>query len=94
MATKVQKAQKLISNLDLFGLPVQLTHQGQLYFKTGLGGCISLLLILVISIGAIIQFRRVYYEPEFNALPPDYEFGLKNLTVNFSANSLAISVGI
>ena len=54
MSSKLEKAQKMISSFDLFGLPVQLTHQGQPFFKTGLGGCISLVFVLVIIVGASI----------------------------------------
>ena len=92
MVTKFQKAQEVIRGFDLFAQPVQLTHQGKTAFKTGMGGCVSLLLTLAIVAGAIMQLEQVYYRPEFNAFPPSYDFSSTNVTMDFGASTLAIGV--
>ena len=80
--------------LDLFGMPVQLTHQGQRTYKTGLGGCVSLILILALVAMAITQFNQVYYYPEFKALPPDYDFSQREVTLSYEQSTIALGVVI
>ena len=90
----MQRALEAIKGFDLFAQPVQLTHRGQTAFKTGLGGCVSLLLILAIVAGAIIQLEQVYFRPEFNALPVSYDFSASSVTMDFKASTMAIGVYI
>lgn len=39
--------------MDLFGVPVQLTYNGERTFRTCLGGCVSLVLVVVILFGSV-----------------------------------------
>ena len=92
MSSKIAKAQRLIRSFDLFGRPVGLTYKGQRKFTTSIGGCISLILVLSIIAGAIIRFRQIYYYPEFQVLPAEINFRKQNLTLDFSVNTVAVSV--
>ena len=83
---RIGKVRQTIKSFDLFSLPVRLTRKGEVYFSTALGGCCSLLLVVGIVIGAALQFMTVYYEPEFQYLPAEYDFFQKNVTVDLTAN--------
>ena len=92
MSSKLALAQRLIRSFDLFGRPVGLAYKGQRTFTTLIGGCVSLVLVLSIIIGAIVRFRQIYYYPEFQALPAEINFRKENLTLDFSVNTVAVSV--
>ena len=51
-----------------------------------------MLLILVILAGAVLQFKQVYFEPEFYALPPSYDYFQKKQSLDFAANTLAVAL--
>lgn len=84
----------MLRSLDLFGQPVLLTHKGESYYKTGLGGCVSLTLCLAILVGAILRLRQVYFEPEFYALPPDYNFNPTGKMAKFEVSPLAMALWV
>ena len=88
------KVNKSIKSLDLFGSTVSLTYKGQTAFNTCSGGLISLILILVIATGSILQLNSLYFHPEFVTHPVEYDFSLTNMTLDFSANSVAIGMSI
>ena len=69
----LEKLKELIRSRDLFGKPVQLTYKGKSAFNTVCGGCVSLLLILVILVGACYQLVNLIGEPTFSSLPATYE---------------------
>ena len=88
----VTKVQQLLKSFDLFGEPVQLQHQGQRFIKTSLGGCVSLVMLLVILVGAAMRFKQVYFEPEFYAFPANYDFSPTSLVSDFQVSPLAIGL--
>ena len=85
---------KFFKNLDLFGLPVNLTYQGENYFKTSFGGCVSILLVLGVIALSISSFMSLYLTPNFQVLPEDFDFSKTNLTIDFQATTVAIGMSI
>ena len=48
------KVGDLVQDCDRFAVPVELSYKGKRAFSTRLGGCVSLLLILAISVGTLL----------------------------------------
>ena len=87
-----RKSQDVLKFFDLFGRPVQLTHKGHSTFRTSLGGCLSLLVIISISVFATIRLREIYFSPHFQLLPTDFDFNQNNVTMDFLTNTLAVKI--
>ena len=50
-------------------------------------------MILAIVVGAAIELNKVYFYPEFKALPPDYDFSQRNITtLGLEASTIAVGV--
>ena len=61
-----------IRGLDFFAVPVQLTYKGQKSFNTLLGGCCSLLIILVFLTYAIIDLHELIKNPILTGVNYEY----------------------
>lgn len=53
-------------SLDFFAVPVSLTYKGQKSFKTFVGGCISLLLLIVCVTHATISLYVYITDPKLS----------------------------
>ena len=56
---------EFIRRRDMFGAPVQLTHDGSASYKTTFGGCLSLLLKLVLIIYTMLKFKEIIGEEDW-----------------------------
>ena len=56
-----------IRQFDVFGAPVGVTYQGQYKHKTGLGGCITILLFLFFGGQALLSLTEVVLHKNFSA---------------------------
>ena len=52
-----------VRNLDLFAVPVSLTYKGRSKFSTLLGGCFSLIIILVFLVYAVWLLQDLIFNP-------------------------------
>ena len=77
MASICHKLCQQIKNFDLFGIPVQLTYRGETKFNTVFGGCVSMMLVVVLGVGFVYQLHSLYYNPEFMSYPATYDFRAK-----------------
>ena len=83
-----------IKSCDMFGLPVSLTYRGESRFKTAIGGCTSLIIILVAFFGAAYQLKSLIEEPVFQALPPEIDYSASSFTMDFTSSSIAVGVRV
>ena len=49
----------------MFGAPVQLTHDGSASYKTTFGGCLTVLLKLVLVIYTMLKFKEIVGEADW-----------------------------
>ena len=59
------KLSNTIEEQDLFAVPVQVTYRGKRAFGTFFGGCISIILILSLSIYFFYELYGQITEPTF-----------------------------
>ena len=78
MTTLCNKLGEQIKSFDQFAVPVQLNYRGNTSFNTVLGGCISMLLGLALSITFFVQLESLFYHPEFLSTPTEYDFNSKS----------------
>jgi len=81
-----------VKSQDLFGITVQLTYKGQRSFSTACGGCLSILIVVGFTVGFILQFYKLYSQPEWLSTPETYTFGNMNIDVPQNQATVAISL--
>ena len=55
--------QKFLRELDFFAVPVSLTYKGQRQFGTSVGGCFSLLLIILFTAYSVYTAHEMIVNP-------------------------------
>ena len=63
------KFSNLLSSLDVFGLPVALTFEGKFLVKSALGGCVSIILVVVFVAVSTFRMLSELTNPTFVASP-------------------------
>ena len=63
------KFSNLLSSLDVFSLPVALTFQGNFLIKSALGGCVSIVLVVVFVAVSTYRMLSELTSPTFVASP-------------------------
>ena len=61
----MESVKAIIKGCDMFGLPVALTYKGEGKFKTAIGGCVSMVIILATIVYAAFQLNILAREPTF-----------------------------
>ena len=69
-----KKIGDFVREQDLFSVPVSLTYGGQTSFNTIYGGCVSLSMIIGLTVYFCITVRQLYVNPEYQAYPRRYDF--------------------
>ena len=54
-----------LRKFDAFGKPVSLTHEGMTTYSTSCGGCVTILLAIVVTLGLMAEFHANFTEPDF-----------------------------
>ena len=65
---------EFIRKRDFFGQAVQLTYKGQTRFKTGFGGCVTILIVVAIAIQSFIDLDNLVMAPNFGSTPPTFNY--------------------
>ena len=91
MSSFCLRAKRTIKNQDLFGVPVQLTYQGDKSFKTACGGCLSILFVLSFTVGFILQFRELYVNPQWVSSPETFDYSSTRMTLSPNESTFAVS---
>lgn len=82
-----------IKRRDLFGVPVQLTYNGQVAFNTVCGGIVSILFMLLFAIGFAYQLYFHIMEPQFMNYPPHIDYSESSAQLNMkTGTTLAFAV--
>ena len=58
---------EFLKSQDLFGTPVQLTYKGERGFKSAVGGCCSIMLVLIAIALFTIYSLDFYHNPHFSS---------------------------
>ena len=69
MQSILSKIQDAVKQQDLFGVPVQLTYKGERTFITAFGGCVSLLMIIGLSMYFTYELQQEYSDPSYASTP-------------------------
>lgn len=64
----------ILRHVDLFGVPVQLTYQGQKKFTTCCGGVMSILMFLSLAVTLVWAFLEELLKPQFLSTPKSSKF--------------------
>ena len=70
----LDKIQYTVRQHDLFGVPVQLTYKGEQKFSTAIGGCISLLMIISLTMYFIFELQGEFKDPSYASTPPTIDY--------------------
>ena len=57
----IEKVLRKIKRIDLFGIPISLTHKNTYTFKTQKGGALSLVLILIVLIYFLLGLQAIIH---------------------------------
>ena len=69
---------EFVRDQDIFAVPVSLTYMGKSSHRTKIGGCVTILLAIAISISFAIQADQVFNNPIFYNLPSVNSYGDKS----------------
>jgi len=92
MKSACGKLSRAVKSQDLFGVPVQLTYRGARSFSSVIGGCLSILMVLVFAVAFILMFHQIYTEPQWKSTPETYNFGNELFTLRPQQATLAIQI--
>ena len=79
MASFGRRVQRTIKDMDLFGVPVQLTYKGEPTFKTVTGGCLSIITVLVLTAGFAFEFWSMYTKPQWLSSPQTIDYNSQGI---------------
>ena len=82
MANLCKKISPAIKRQDLFGIPVQLTYNGQVAFNTVFGGIVSILFMLALAAAFSYQLYVQITDPKFMNYPPRVDYSEKTTKLN------------
>ena len=75
-----------MKSYDAYGQPISLHYEGEDSFKTCPGGCISLLLILIIYIYALVKGKQMLRREEWSLVQQEVVSSIGELSNTYSFN--------
>ena len=76
----------------MFGIPVQLTFNGRTHYGTPCGGVMSILIMLVFSIGGLSRLYKLWANPVYQQYPISYNYEFRNVTIPDDQGTIAVGV--
>ena len=84
---------EFVRDQDIFAVPVSLTYMGKSSHRTRIGGCVTILLAVAMSISFAIQADQVFNNPIFYNLPPINSYGDKSdVHMNYLYGTMAVAL--
>ena len=93
----MMKAAEVLRAADLYGIRVGLSYKGDMYFRTILGGCCSILLILLFTVYGGIAFNTAFSDPTYLQNPASYTYLNQQIsadtwTLDTDYNTVAVKI--
>ena len=89
----MEKFKQGIKTFDVFAKPVSLTYKGQFSFTTAFGGVLSLLLITGFTIGFLVRFWTLFFNPTYLFTARTYSYEVNEAKLNSAiGNTIAYSI--
>lgn len=84
-----------MKRFDVFAKPVSLTYRGQFYYTTVTGGILSILLIGSFTIGFLLRFYELFFNPEYLFTARTYSYENTSAMVDSAiGNTLAYALDV
>ena len=95
MCCKCKRGER-VREFDIFGTPVGVTYKGQASYQTGLGGCVTITLLVIFGGNLLSSVIALLADPRYEKTTKEefFPYTIHSSVTSLDANEYTLAVGL